>query len=285
MTVLEFPWSDADEDVNLPANRVRPRRLRSRLVGLLAVWLLSSLGVLLGAAPAQAAAGGLTASDPEVRQELDHAPGWVTLAFDGKVDDRIAKVLVLDAKGGNVTAGPLIVEDTNVATQLEDGLPKGTYTVHYRVNGKGGEPRGGAFQFSYGGGSFSDPADASWSGRANEPEVLRGNDPNGPEQPGPAETESPGVEVTSSEKPDRSTQVPAPTKSDPDDPDDPGEPDVTDDPTAGTSSDDPSAATASAVPSDDGVGTAFLVGGVVLLLGVAGAAYAVYRNSKRGTHS
>ena len=265
----------------LPVNRVRPRSLASRLPGLLAVWLLACLGVLAGGLPAQAAAGGLVASDPESRQDVSGAPGWVTLAFDGKVDDKVAKVLVLDAKGVNVTSGPLIVEDTNVTTQLQDDLAKGTYTVHYRVDGKGGEPRGGAFQFAYGSGSYSDPSDKSWSGSANEPAILRGDDPNGPEQSGPPVTESPGVQVTSSEKPDRNTQAPPPaTATDPDDPDDP----TTDATTAG--SDDPSAATASATPGDSGTGTAFLVGGIVLLLAVGGAGYAFYRsNQKRGTHS
>ena len=176
------------------------------------VWLLACAGVFLGALPAQADAGGLLASNPDGRDELDDAPGAVTLVFDGKVDDGVAKVLVLDAKGANVTAGPLIVETTNVTTQLEDGLPKGTYTVHYRVDGKGGEPRGGAFQFSYGGGRFTDLPDASWSGSANEPAILRGDNPNGPEASGPAESESPGVEVTSSEKPDRTTQAPPPDR-------------------------------------------------------------------------
>jgi methionine-rich copper-binding protein CopC len=279
MTGLLFRWSDADEDVILPVNRDRPRRLPSRVAALLVVWLLACAGVFLGALPAQADAGGLLTSDPDTRDEVDEAPGAVTLVFEGKVDDDVAKVLVLDADGKNVTAGPLIVETTNVTTQLEDGLPKGTYTVHYRVDGKGGEPRGGAFQFAYGGGRFTDLPDASWTGSANEPAILRGDNPNGPEESGPAESESPGVEVTSSEKPDRTTQAPPPTSTDPDDPDDP-----TTDATE-TGSDDPSAATASAVPDDSGVGTAFLVGGIVLLLAVGGAGYGLYRSSKRGTHS
>jgi methionine-rich copper-binding protein CopC len=278
MSLLDFCWSDADEDVILPVNRVRTRRLATRLAGLLAVWLLACLGIVSGALPAQAAGGGLLTSDPEGRQQLDRAPGWVTLAFDGKVDDSVAKVLVLDAEGKNVTAGPLIVEDTNVTTQLVDGLAKGTYTVHYRVDGKGGEPRGGAFQFAYGEGSFSDPADRSWSGTAQEPEVLRGDNPNGPEDTSP-QTESPGVEVTSSDEPDDPPTQAPPATSDPDDPDDPAtsEPAGTDDPTQEQ--------TASAVPEDSGVGRAFLIGGIVLLLAVGGAAFAFYRSSRSGTHS
>jgi methionine-rich copper-binding protein CopC len=265
--------------VILPVDRVRPPRLLSRLTGLLTACLLACLGVCVGALPAQAAAGGLLTSDPQERSRLDSPPGAVTLAFDGVVDEKVAKVLVLDAKGDNVTAGPLIVENTNVTSQLQDGLPKGVYTVHYRVDGKGGEPRGGAFQFSYGSGSFSDPADKSWSGTAQEPQILRGDDPNGPERSDAPATESPGVEVTSSDKPERSTKAPPPpTSTDTDDPD----PSSTD--TEGST--DPSASqTASAVPSDSGTGRGFLIGGIVLLLAVGGAAYGWYRSTKKGTHS
>ena len=247
-----------------------------RLTGLLAVWLLAGMGACLGALPAHAAAGGLLTSDPEGRQQLDRAPGWVNLAFDGKVDKDMAKVLVLDAKGTNVTAGPLIVEASNVTTQLEDNLPKGVYTVHYRVDGKGGEPQGGAFQFSYGGGSFSDPADKSWSGTAQEPAILRGDNPNGPEVSEGPDTESPGVEVTSSDKPTRPTTVPPATTTDPDDPSSSAK---------GSAKDPSETETATAVGSDSGVGRAFLIGGIVLLLAVGGATFGWYRSTKRGSHS
>lgn len=213
---------------------------------------------------------------------MDRAPGAVTLVFDGKIDDGVAKVLVLDAKGANVTAGPLVVEATNVTTQLEDDLPKGTYTVHYRVDGQDGQPRGGAFQFSYGAGSFSDPPDRSWSGSANEPVILRGDNPNGPEQSGPPETRSPGVEVTSSEKNDRTTQAPPPV-TDPDEPSSSDAGSTTEDPSQSPTSSSSSAA-GSDSGSGSGVGRAFLIGGVVLLLGAAGAGFGLYRSSRRATH-
>ena len=262
--------------------RRSPRSLRvtRRVAWLLAAWVLTCLGVCLGAVPAQAAAGALSASDPDDRAQLDDAPGWVTLAFDGDVDDQVAKVLVLDAKGENVTDGPLIVENTNVTTQLRDGLPKGTYTVHYRVNGSGGEPRGGAFQFAYGSGTFSDLPDRSWSGSSQEPEILRGDDPNGPEEP--AGTDSPGVEVTSSEKNDRTTEAPPPattTTQETDEPDDP----TSADPTATGTVDDPSrSSTATAVQEGSGTGRAFLIGGIVLLAAVVGTTVGLYRRNKQG---
>jgi methionine-rich copper-binding protein CopC len=271
--------------VNLPVNRVRRATLRSTgprwLGAVFAALLLAYVGVCAGALPAQAAAGALVTSDPEGGQQLDQAPGWVTLAFDGKVDDSVAKVLVLDAKGTNVTSGPLVVEATNVTTQLKDDLPKGVYTVHYRVNGAKGQPRGGAFQFAYGSGTFSDLPDKSWSGSAEEPEILRGDDPNGPEEPEVSATDTPGVEVTSSQKNDRTTKAPPPatTEQQSDDPDDPSS-------TATQRSDDPSgSSTASAVPAESGVGRAFLIGGIVLLAAVVGAALGLYRSSKKGAHA
>ncbi len=45
-----------------------PHGLGSRLGALLAVWLIACLGVVAGALPASAAAGGLLTSDPENRQ-------------------------------------------------------------------------------------------------------------------------------------------------------------------------------------------------------------------------
>ena len=281
MNVLQTSLSDADEDANLRSFRVPLRTISHRGAGLVVALLLACAGLVVGAVPAQAAAGGLVVSDPDNRQQVDDAPGAVTLVFEGKVDDRVAKILVLDASGKNVTSGPLVVEATNVTTQLTTRLAKGTYTVHYRVNGSGGEPRGGAFQFSYGQGSFTDLADKSWSGTAQEPEILRGDNPNGPPDTGAPDTDSPGVEVTSSGQPDRSTQTSQPTQTDqPDQTDDPG----SDQTEAGQ---DPSkSATASGIPAQDsGTGRAFLIGGIVLLAALGGTAYGVYHSRRKGTHS
>lgn len=177
-----------------------PRRARRGLRTSVRLALGGIAVVVLGLlAVPTAAADPVVATEPLDRQELDAAPGWVTLAFDREVDPGSAKVLVLDAQGRNATVGQLIVEGTNVTTQLEDGLPRGTYTVRYRVVTTE-EPFGGAYQFSYGQGSFTDLPDRSWSGTDDEPPVLRNDDPNAttsapPPSPRPRETE-PGVEVS-----------------------------------------------------------------------------------------
>lgn len=279
MNSSKYCSSDADEDVNVRVFPVSLRTTSGRLAGLVLALLTACLATWLLAPSASAAAGSLVVSDPDDREQVDDAPGAVNLVFSGKVDDGVAKVVVLDSSGANVTSGPLIVEGTNVATQLQDDLPKGTYTVHYRVNGSGGEPRGGAFQFSYGSGSFTDLPDRSWSGTAQEPEILRGDDPNGPPDDDTPGTETPGVEVTSSDTsappPPATTQATAT-----DDPDDPS----TERTEAGQ---DPSkATTASGVPAEDsGVGRVFLIGGIILLAAVGGTAYGVYHSRRKGTHS
>jgi len=164
-----------------PANRrtdvSRSARVWRRVAAMVLISVVTAgLGSLLAATPARA--DGLVASEPGVRQELDQAPGWVTLAFDTEVDPSVAKVLVQDADGTNITTGSLIVEGTNVTTQLQDGLEPGTYTVSYRINGPDGEPAGGAYQFAYRAGDFRDPPDPTWTGRAEEPEAMSDPDPN-----------------------------------------------------------------------------------------------------------
>jgi methionine-rich copper-binding protein CopC len=146
------------------------RVLMSTLVGVTMLLFFAPL--------AWAADDYLVASDPQPRQETRQVPGWVTLAFKSTASAKLAKILVLDKDGKNVTTGALIVEGTNVTTQLMSGLPKGTYTVYYRTSGSDGEKRGGAFQFSYGPGTWTAINQDVWVGEKEEPPVLQNPDPN-----------------------------------------------------------------------------------------------------------
>ena len=105
--------------------------------------------LLLAAAPGSAARRVDRGERATRTETVDDEPGWVTLALSSPVDSSIAKIVVNGPDGTNVTTGSLIVEDTNVTSQLRDDLPQGTYTVHYRVNGSDGDVEGGAFQFAY----------------------------------------------------------------------------------------------------------------------------------------
>ncbi len=166
----------------------------------------------LGVGPARAA-DLLVDSAPRAKAELSDPPGWVTLVFRRQVDRSVAKMVVTNADGTNVAVNALIVEGTNVTTQLQSGLPKGTYTVHYRINRPDGQPEGGAFQFAYGRGSWTKLPDASWSGSANEPDILSNPNPRAvtkaPEQE-PTEVRPP-IEIEQSDGTTVTPVVPTPT--------------------------------------------------------------------------
>lgn len=152
--------------------------------------LLAALtaGLLLAGStgtPAWAADDYLVVSDPGVHDELDRAPGWVTLVFRTESSATYAAIVVHNSAGENVATGGLVVEGTNVTTQLISGLPKGTYTVIYRTEDSSGEPRGGAFQFSYGPGAWTD-VDDTWVGESEEPSVIATPPSPAPEQTPPA---------------------------------------------------------------------------------------------------
>ncbi|SER08897.1 copper resistance CopC family protein [Microlunatus flavus] len=245
-------------------------------VALLAALLL---GAVVATLPTPAHAVTPVAAEPRDRQKLSDPPGAVTLAFTREVDPGVAKLVVTGPDGKNVTDGPLIVEGTNVTSRLRDDLPRGTYTVHFRVDGRGGEPEGGAYQFSYGSGSFSDLPDRSWSGEDEEPAVLRGTNPNGSEEPDPPSTAlaTPGIEVTSQ----GTTTDPEPPASDP-----PSTVKAPPGPTteAGSAPDtETQAASASPQPDAGGSGTPWVVGGVLLLLAVAGAGFGVWRSRSQAS--
>ena len=106
---------------------------RSLVRGLAVGLALLLLGLGLGWVPQPAYAVTPVASEPRNRQVLNQPPGAVTLAFSRDVDPGVAKVIVTGPNGDNVTEGSLIVEGTNVTTQLKD-LDRGTYTVHYRID-------------------------------------------------------------------------------------------------------------------------------------------------------
>ena len=231
------------------SHRSAPAWLRIWAILLVSV-VAGGLGSIVSVTPAQAE--GLVASEPGVRQELEQAPGWVTLAFAAEVDPSVAKVLVTDADGTNVTTGSLIVEGTNVTTQLQEGLEPGTYTVRFRINRPDGQPEGGAYQFAYGAGDFREPPEQAWTGRAQEPKVLNDPDPNAvtPQPSGTAAV--PDVEV------ERQDSSPAPPSSGPG-PGEPksegsGSPEPTDEPTTVPSSTVTPAPTPSSTPAAPGAG-------------------------------
>lgn len=225
-------------------------RLR-RLIGALSVGLLATFAAI--PAPASAADDYLVMSDPQPRQELKDVPGWVTLAFRTAASAKLAKIIVLDASGRNVTTGALIVEGTNVTTQLEFELPKGTYSVYYRTSDSSGEPRGGAFQFAYGKGNWTALDKEVWVGEEEQPPVIANPDPNATQPATEVPTDQPATPT-----PDPTSSAPAPGTTAP--PTGPGT---------------PSGSGGSAMP--------WFIGGGALLLAAAGLGGWRWWRTTRGT--
>ncbi|MGA8851625.1 MAG: copper resistance protein CopC [Aeromicrobium sp.] len=154
---------------------------------------------LLVASPAVAADPAPLAMEPRVREELARPPSAVTMAFAWKIIPDSARIYVLDANGKSVTSGPPTVDTTNMTSQLEFDLPRGTYSVYYRANDRSNVLIGGAYQFSVGKGTWTKlDSPATWSGSPDQPSIFAGNNPNRPsadDEPAPTTTESPGVEI------------------------------------------------------------------------------------------
>lgn len=181
---------------------------------------LAALGLLLGAPATPAAADDfLVASDPEPHEELDSPPGWVTLVFQTQADADLAKIVVQNSAGQDVSTGSPIAEGTNVTTQLMAPLPRDTYTVTYRTSDDANGRRGGAFQFSYGPGTWTE-VDDTWIGEEEEPSVIATPPPPAPEpsetpepEPTATETAAPTTEPTTTEPTESPTAAPAPTET------------------------------------------------------------------------
>lgn len=176
--------------------------------------VLMAIVLALASAPRAVADSLIVASDPQPQSELSARPGWVTLVFTRNADVSLAKILVLDGRGQNVAVGPLIVEGTNVTTQLSPDLKFGTFTVMYRIDRTDGQPQGGAFQFAYGKGEWTEVT-SRWSGQSEEPEVLRNPNPKStavvrpPSGPSPS---SPSPEVRTETPSGTAGPTPAPSQ-------------------------------------------------------------------------
>lgn len=122
--------------------------------------------------PARADDDLLITSDPYRHQELTDPPSGVVLAFTREVDAAAAQIVVTNSSGANVNINSLIVEGTNVTAQVKPNLPRDTYTVHYQVDRADGQVEGGAFQFAYGKGNWTNLPDERWSGNSAQPTVI-----------------------------------------------------------------------------------------------------------------
>jgi copper transport protein len=108
-------------------------------------------GVALGAAPAAFAHATLVSTTPADGAVLKRSPPRVSVRFDETVSTPFDALRVLDSDGKRIDTG----RDTRpaadeVAVALSPSLPRGTYTVAWRVTSADTHPVHGAFVFSVG---------------------------------------------------------------------------------------------------------------------------------------
>jgi copper transport protein len=124
------------------------RRLLSALVAVLAVVAV--------AAPSASAHALLQDSTPARGATLKTAPDRVVLRFNEPVEVAFGSVRVFDAEGRQVEQGDPFHPDGDglaVAVRVRDDLPRGGYTVTYRVISADAHPVSGGFVFAVGSGA------------------------------------------------------------------------------------------------------------------------------------
>jgi copper transport protein len=108
-------------------------------------------------APASAIAHAmLEETEPAGSAQLAHAPGQVVLRFSETVDASLGAVQVFDAAGQTVQQGAAFHpngDGPRVAVKLPANLPRGAYTVTYRVISADSHPISGGFTFAVGSGA------------------------------------------------------------------------------------------------------------------------------------
>ncbi|MCX4920014.1 copper resistance CopC/CopD family protein [Streptomyces sp. NBC_00687] len=132
--------------MNLPL----PRRGRSLTV---LVLVGAVLGLLFASAGSASAHASLTSSDPADGSVVKSAPQTVTLAFTEDVALADGSVRVLSPDNERVNPKPAqhaAGRDDTAQVALRGKMPKGTYTVAWRVVSSDSHPISGAFTFSVG---------------------------------------------------------------------------------------------------------------------------------------
>ncbi|MEU8777390.1 copper resistance protein CopC [Streptomyces sp. NPDC048606] len=115
--------------------------------------LFAALALLVGGAGPASAHAVLSGSDPADGAVLTTAPRQVTLTFTESVGLFDDSLRVLSPRNERVNPRPARHadgKDDTARVELSDDLPRGTYTVAWRVVSADGHPISGAFVFSLG---------------------------------------------------------------------------------------------------------------------------------------
>jgi copper transport protein len=104
--------------------------------------------IALATAPAASAHSVLIATEPANDSILETSPDHVLLRFDERVESALGSVRVFDGNGERVDAETISKPKPNeVMVEIGDDLPRGTYTVAWRVISADSDPINGAFVF------------------------------------------------------------------------------------------------------------------------------------------
>lgn len=213
---------------------------------LLLALCLAALGAVGVAVPGATAANWVVGAEPGIRQVTTVAPGRVTVAFSRALFNQDPRLYVLNAAGDQVSVGAVNVEGATISVLVQSGLPKGTYTVEFKVAFSEGDARGGTFQFAYGTANWTKKT-SYWVGEDAEPEIHKGENPDRPKR-----TDEPTVAPSEpAESPTASTPAATPEST----------------PTP-TPSAQPSP---SASPQSGGSSTAWLIGAIFVVAALGGA--------------
>jgi copper transport protein len=125
-------------------------RISRRTVGAAIVALAVLAGLVAGPGPRAWAHGVLRASDPADGAVIDQAPAEIRLSFTEAPELAFSSVKVLDGSGRSFGAGAVqpVAGDAETMTQAVPALPKGVYTVSWRIVSRvDGHLTAGSFAF------------------------------------------------------------------------------------------------------------------------------------------
>jgi methionine-rich copper-binding protein CopC len=151
-----------------------------------AVLLLTGVAALAGASAVQAH-DVLVGTNPADGSTVEVPPHHVTLTFSEPAVALGTEIVVTAPDGTVASTGPAELVDTNVNQYLLEKLPKGLYTVQWRVTSDDGHPVTGSFTFTAQN-AIGLPPDATAVPVATDPAVDPASTPTATEAAAPAET-------------------------------------------------------------------------------------------------
>ncbi|MEV4756964.1 copper resistance protein CopC [Micromonospora sp. NPDC049559] len=114
------------------------------------VLLVPALALLLGPAGPASAHAVLVGSTPPADAVLTSAPAQIVLTFSESVRQVPDKIRVVGPDGARADRGEPKFDGATVTIPLDQGGPRGTYLVSYRVISADSHPVSGGFTYSYG---------------------------------------------------------------------------------------------------------------------------------------